>query len=516
MPKKNVVVVVDVNEKKEEDDDFGDMFYVQDMIEKRRMKREEKRGETLKTYVERTMTKNIRKSIRPPLIPKRTKKSSSKYAKYNPNPLGIEVSLPSCVTFASSRSPRSPPSSSSSPPLRSTTTATATTTTTSASASASSSSARSARSSSSSFSSSFSSASSASSASVARSLRLPPREEVPNDINGIIVEELSKLLKRYTIEKDKWRMMTYRRAIKAISSYPRPLTSGREARKIRGIGPRIADKIDEIIASGKLEKARELPSNMDHTEYVAREAFLKVWGAGPATVDEWIRMGFRTIADLKTPRAQQMMTNATRIGVRYYDDFLKRIPRYEVRDISERIENIVQNTVPITHFVVAGSYRRGYSDCGDIDILICVSDREKDSVLQRIMPLLKNDGIITDDLTPAWNEPGKSLRKYMGVARLTWGYPHRRIDIKVYSSSEWAAALLYFTGSNVFNEGMRTLAKNKGFHLNDTSLVKISPSPSGGTQTVTTIIPVSEEEDIFAALGVPYVPPEQREFFHFY
>ena len=77
--------------------------------------------------------------------------------------------------------------------------------------------------------------------------------------NELILHELEKLLERYTAQGDRWRIFSYRKAIRAIKDYEKPLRSGKEAGLLQGVGKKIADKIDEIIATGTLAKNNFVP-----------------------------------------------------------------------------------------------------------------------------------------------------------------------------------------------------------------------------------------------------------------
>ena len=69
-----------------------------------------------------------------------------------------------------------------------------------------------------------------------------------------------------------------------------------EARAIRGVGKKLADKIIEILESGKLRKLDELSSNEDLKTI---DLFTNLWGAGPTTAQNWVRLGYRTLDDLR-------------------------------------------------------------------------------------------------------------------------------------------------------------------------------------------------------------------------
>lgn len=124
-------------------------------------------------------------------------------------------------------------------------------------------------------------------------------------------------------------------------------------------------------------------------------------------------------------------------------------------------------------------------------------------------------GFLTDDLVS--HEENGEQKKYMGVCRLPGpGQRHRRLDIIVVPFSEFACALMYFTGSAHFNRSMRALAKTKNMSLSEHSLNNAvvrqgSVKVYGGTP-----LPTQKEEDVFNLLGVPYRKPHERDWWRFY
>ena len=86
-----------------------------------------------------------------------------------------------------------------------------------------------------------------------------PLSKTENGHNKLILEQLKKLLDRYTAQGDRWRIFSYRKAIKAIEANKQAIHSGKEAFLIPGVGQKIADKIDEIIATGRLAKNDMVP-----------------------------------------------------------------------------------------------------------------------------------------------------------------------------------------------------------------------------------------------------------------
>ncbi|CAN0074748.1 unnamed protein product [Ectocarpus fasciculatus] len=105
--------------------------------------------------------------------------------------------------------------------------------------------------------------------------------------------------------------------------------------------------------------------------------------------------------------------------------------------------------------------------------------------------------------------PGKP-QTFMGVCKLPGdGKLHRRLDIKLYPTSMFAFAVLYFTGSGDFNMNMRCFAKSKGLKLNDKGLFKVDAF--SGEEVPNSGIRCLREEDVFIALDMKWIEPKDRK-----
>jgi len=101
--------------------------------------------------------------------------------------------------------------------------------------------------------------------------------------------------------------------------------------------------------------------------------------------------------------------------------------------------------------------------------------------------------------------------KWHGASKLKDGLPWRRIDFLIVPWAERGAALLYFTGNDIFNRSIRLLASRKGFRLNQRGLYKdVLRGPRRQRITDGALVEGESEEKIFELLGVPFRPPEQR------
>lgn len=155
---------------------------------------------------------------------------------------------------------------------------------------------------------------------------------------------------------------------------------------------------------------------------------------------------------------------------------------------------------------ICGSYRRGNSKSGDIDALITHPEltlKQKKSkhekyTLQKIVERLQD--LVIDTISV-----GET--KFMGVCQLRDDLPARRLDIRLIPLEQFHCAVLYFTGSDVFNKQMRAHALEKGFMLNEYSLRHIGVTGVPGEP-----VPISSEEEIFSYIDYPYKEPNERNY----
>ncbi|XP_062865816.1 DNA polymerase lambda [Trichomycterus rosablanca] len=322
--------------------------------------------------------------------------------------------------------------------------------------------------------------------------------------NQHITDKLEQLAKVYTHTGDKWRALSYSKAINALKSYNKPVTSYEEAHKIPGIGKSMATKIVEIMDSGHLRKLDQFGEAVP-----VLELFTNIWGVGAKTAQLWYQQGFRTLEDIRT---KATLTHTINIGLKHYDDFLDRMPRSEAAAIEKTVKEAAHSVNPELLVVACGSYRRGKSTCGDVDVLIThPNGYSHKGIFSKVLHFLHQSGFLTDDLVS--REENGEQKKYMGVCLLPGqGQRHRRLDVIVVPYAEFACAMLYFTGSAHFNRSMRALAKTKSMSLSEHSLnsgvvrqhaVKVAPGMPLSTPT---------EKSVFEHLGIPYREPLERDW----
>lgn len=316
-------------------------------------------------------------------------------------------------------------------------------------------------------------------------------------MNNTIISNLEALLKEAQASKetkDKFRVRAYLNAIKEIKNCGYEIKSGKQALDLKGVGKKIAEKIQEIVDTGELHQVDK--SDLEKTKVLS--LFAKIWGVGPVRALELWEEGARTIQDVEEFYFELLNDNQ-KIGLKYFNDLQKRICRKEVEKISKIITNeikIIQKKLKwnVKH-KVCGSFRRKAKTCGDMDLLICEMSGEP--ILNKLVERLTKKGILIEQL-------GLGSTKYLGITKTSDDIAFR-IDIEVIKPHEWVYAMLYFTGSGSFNEHQRLIAKKMGYSLSEHGLKDV--------KTGEYVMGIESEREIFDFLGMDYLTPSQRETF---
>ncbi|KAF8326570.1 Nucleotidyltransferase [Cantharellus anzutake] len=299
--------------------------------------------------------------------------------------------------------------------------------------------------------------------------------------------------------------------IASIRRHPTRLKSGKEALKLRFVGQRMAEKIDDVIKTGNM---RRLQYEESTESAIVTKLFMGIYGVGMTTARDWYSRGMRTLDDLSGSHRRIVLTPAQQIGLKYYTDLAERMPRSEAKAIFDAIKAIAIGIDPSLELTIMGSYRRGQETCGDIDILLTrptIDGRSHSGVLRKLLPKLRAAGVLTEDLSYP-SDLDDEEAKYMGLCRLGHEGKMRRIDILTIPYHQRGAALIYFTGDDVFNRSLRLKARHDGYSLNQRGLFTgVTRDPKTKVKLSNGIIIASEtEREIFNILKVPWQEPHQR------
>ena len=333
--------------------------------------------------------------------------------------------------------------------------------------------------------------------------RFPRYLRIREDINlkeGVVSsEKKNRVIKIFTeimdhefAQGEKFKGNSYKKVLPALKKLSSDYElSTDNLKKINGLGKGLLEKIDQIKETGTCPHYDKIKDYHD-----PKKEFMNIHGVGPKNAEKLVKSGFTSIDDLrKCKDIGEHLNDVQQLGLKYYEDMLIRIPREEIF----RHENYLKQIIKIldvpkgsVHFTIAGSYRRGKEDSGDIDILFSSKSKKK---YDEFIDKLKEANYLVDDLA-------RGPKKYNGMCRYGRN-ACRRIDIMYTKPCEYPFAIMYFTGSMEFNTMVRQKCLDRGLSLNEYSLKDNNTKKVVDHKFVL-------EKDIFDYLGMEYVEPEKR------
>lgn len=329
------------------------------------------------------------------------------------------------------------------------------------------------------------------------------KDRGPNEDTITLLQEMAEY---YTQIRDEWRPIAYRKAIATLRKHPVKVTTKKQAEELPFIGERLAAKIEEIAYTGflrRLESAKAEPTDQ------TLQLFLKVYGIGYAKGMNLVAQGHKSLDDL---RRNAKLDNNQKIGLEHFEDFNSRIPREEVKQHADMVAKAASSIDADFTVYPMGSYRRGAETSGDIDVILTHPSWSMPKLRLKttgsLVPHLFKTGFLKCALAATSKVDGS---KWHGASALPGSEVWRRIDLLIVPAEELGAALIYFTGNDIFNRSMRLLARKKGMRLNQRGLYRDVLRGKGGVKmTEGELIEGRNERKIFDVLGVPWREPWER------
>ncbi|KAJ8451683.1 hypothetical protein Cgig2_018317 [Carnegiea gigantea] len=331
----------------------------------------------------------------------------------------------------------------------------------------------------------------------------------PPDLNKNITDIFKRLIAIYRALGDERRSYSYYKAIPVIEKLSFKIESADQVKNLPAIGKSMREHIQEIVSTGKLSKLEHFEND---EKVKTLSLFGEVWGVGPTTALKLYEKGHRTLEDLKK---EPSLTKAQKIGLQYFDDLKTRIPRHEVKEMEKLLQKVGEEILPGVLIVCGGSYRRGKSSCGDLDIVVTHPDGQSHKgFLAKFVKLLKEMNFLREDLVfSTHSEEGtdSGVDTYFGLCTYPGRELRHRIDFKVYPKNIYPFGLIAWTGNDTLNRRLRLLAESKGYKLDDTGLFPATQSSGskrgakGGPS-----LHFNTEKEVFDFLGFPWLEPHER------
>jgi DNA polymerase (family 10) len=293
-----------------------------------------------------------------------------------------------------------------------------------------------------------------------------------------------------------FRVRAYRNAARTIRDFPEPIadlvrTGTKDLTDIPGIGDDLAEKIAAIVTTGELPLRKQLASKLP----AGLLDLLRIPGLGPKRVKLlYKKLKVKSAADLAAAldkgRIQKLkgfgpkMEEKMRAGLGQAQVGERRMLLNEAETQATAVVAYLEAGGGIRQIEVAGSYRRRRETIGDLDIVVTSEGGNSATVMDRFVRYAEVAEVVSKGETRA-------------TVKLRGGL---QVDLRAVEPDAYGAALLYFTGSKAHNIELRKIAQEKSYKLNEYGLFKGTRRAAGKT-----------EEDIYAKLGLDWIPPELRE-----
>jgi len=260
---------------------------------------------------------------------------------------------------------------------------------------------------------------------------------------------------------------------------------------IPGVGVDLTGKITELARTGKLEYfealKKEIPGGLLE--------IMSIPGIGPKTTKLlYEQLNIDSVAALEKAAHEHRISAVPGLKEKTEENILKGIELLKHKhdrtllstamSVADRITRELSGLAELSRMSVAGSVRRKKETVQDIDILATSTHPKK--IMDVFTALVPAGEVIAHGATKS------AVRTSEGI----------QVDLRVVDPDSFGAALVYFTGSKEHNIAIRELAKKNGLKINEYGVFREKDEHRVAGAT---------EEDVYAALRLPFIPPELRE-----
>jgi len=291
-----------------------------------------------------------------------------------------------------------------------------------------------------------------------------------------------------------FKINAYRRAAQNIENLSKDISELFKENKLHtipGVGKELAEKIKQFIETGKVKKHEELKAEIP----VGLLEIMRVPGVGPKKAKLFYeKLKIDSIDKLEEAARSHKLSTLPGIQKKTEENILKgieflkkssgRIPLGRALPLSQRIIEYLLEKKVVERAEACGSIRRRKETIGDIDILGISSDPEK------AMEAFTKMEIVKEVLAKGTTKSSVIVEDNI------------QVDLRIVDKDSFGAALQYFTGSKEHNIKLRELAVKKGLKINEYGVFDLKTDKK---------IAGKDEEEVYKAIGLPWIPPEIRE-----
>ncbi|XP_035247161.1 DNA-directed DNA/RNA polymerase mu [Anguilla anguilla] len=360
--------------------------------------------------------------------------------------------------------------------------------------------------------------------------------------NTLLTDALLVLAENAEFCEDEGRSVAFRRAGSVLKALPQAVQKMEDLQGLPCLGGHSQRVIKEILEDGK---SREVETVLHSELYQAMKALTGIFGVGVKTADRWFREGLRRPSDVV--KLGYKLNHTQQAGLQYYDDLNTPVTKAEADAISQIVEEAVQAVLPGARITLTGGFRRGKPTGHDVDFLITHPEEGKEEgLMPKVVSWLEARGLLLYQKTnmnsylEAKDGPARPphnmdrFERCFSIFRLERRHARLqqhplavceeqpqdndsalgrrasespdwkavRVDLVVTPVSQFAFALLGWTGSQLFERDLRRWAgQEKHMSLSSHALYDSQQKR---------YLRASSEEEIFAHLGLQFIPPSER------
>jgi DNA polymerase (family 10) len=303
-----------------------------------------------------------------------------------------------------------------------------------------------------------------------------------------------------------FRVRAYENAARTVEDHPVPLhdmvAGGEDLTDLPGIGKDMAQHIRQALETGRMAPLDDLLREIPHSLV----SLVRLPGVGPKRARKlWQELGVTTLDELEAAASAGRVAELEGFGKKTQERILEGIAtlkqrgnRCSIADADQLVQPLVaylQKHRAVERLEVAGSYRRRLETVGDIDLLAIASD-----------PAPVMEHFVSYGRVRKVEMSGETR----GTVILDSGL---QVDLRILAPDSYGAALQYFTGSKAHSVKLRKRAVARRLSISEYGVFEVADAGAQEAEgrAAGRRLGGATEEEVYAAVGLPWIPPELRE-----